>query len=387
MLNFTLYNPTKLVFGENTIESIGDHLSKHKVKKVLIVYGKGSIMKNGVYDTVIESLNKNNIEFIELSGVKPNPVLSKVQEGIKLSKDNGVDGVLAVGGGSVIDSSKAIAAGACYEGDVWEFFEGEGKVKEALPLFTVLTLSATGSEMNSGGVITNEEQGKKWSFGSPLLYPKVSILDPSVQRSLPANQTVNGAIDAISHVFEAYYGGTESTDMLDELSEGIIRTVITHTRELLKDNSNYKSRSELAFAATLALNGLNGVGRKGDWASHSIEHSLSVLNDIAHGSGLAIIMPAWMKYAYKEDVKKFAKCASHVFNINEGSDEEKALKGIEALRTFYKEIGAPITLKEVGVKREDLDFIADNAAMLAPLGTLKPLYRDDIYKILEIAFE
>ncbi|HAR86856.1 MAG TPA: NADH-dependent alcohol dehydrogenase [Clostridium sp.] len=387
MLNFTLYNPTKLVFGENTIESIGNHLSKYEVKKVLIVYGKGSIMKNGVYDTVVQSLKKHNIEFIELSGVKPNPVLSKVQEGIKIAKENEVDGVLAVGGGSVIDSSKAIAAGACYEGDVWEFFEGKGKVEAALPLFTVLTLSATGSEMNAGGVVTNEEEGKKWSFGSPLLYPKVSILDPSVQRSLPANQTANGAIDAISHVFEAYYGGTESTDMLDELSEGIIRTVITHTRELLKDSNNYKSRSELAFAATLALNGLNGVGRKGDWASHSIEHSLSVLNDIAHGSGLAIVMPAWMKYVHKEDVKKFAKFASHVFNINEGNDEEKALKGIESLRNFYKEIGAPITLKEVGVKKEDLDFIADNAAILAPLGTLKPLYRDDIYKILEIAFE
>lgn len=387
MLNFTLYNPTKLVFGENTIESIGNHLSKYEVKKVLIVYGKGSIMKNGVYDTVVQSLKKHNIEFIELSGVKPNPVLSKVQEGIKIAKENEVDGVLAVGGGSVIDSSKAIAAGACYEGDVWEFFEGKGKVEAALPLFTVLTLSATGSEMNAGGVVTNEEEGKKWSFGSPLLYPKVSILDPSVQRSLPANQTANGAIDAISHVFEAYYGGTESTDMLDELSEGIIRTVITHTRELLKDSNNYKSRSELAFAATIALNGLNGVGRKGDWASHSIEHSLSVLNDIAHGSGLAIVMPAWMKYVHKEDVKKFAKFASHVFNINEGNDEEKALKGIESLRNFYKEIGAPITLKEVGVKKEDLDFIADNAAILGPLGTLKPLYRDDIYKILEIAFE
>lgn len=387
MLNFTLYNPTKLVFGESTIETIGEHLVKSGIRKVLIVYGKGSIMKNGVYDTVVESLENNNIDYIKLSGVKPNPVLSKVQEGIKLAKENEVDGVLAVGGGSVIDSSKAIAAGVCYEGNVWELFEGKGSVKKALPLFTILTLSATGSEMNSGGVVTNEDEGKKWSFGSPLLYPKVSILDPSVQRSLPSKQTANGAIDAISHVFEAYYGGTESTDMLDELSEGIIRTVITHTRELLKDSNNYKSRSELAFAATLALNGLNGVGRKGDWASHSIEHSLSVLNDIAHGSGLAIIMPAWMKYVYKEDVKKFAKFACHVFTINEGSDEEKALKGIEALRDFYKEIGAPITLKEVGVKREELDFIADNAAILAPLGTLKPLKRDDIYNILEIAFE
>ncbi|MEG1254308.1 iron-containing alcohol dehydrogenase [Clostridium sp.] len=387
MLNFTLHNPTKLVFGENTVSTVGSHVKKNKVKKVLFLYGKGSIMKNGVYDTVITSLKENNIEFIELSGVKPNPVLSKVQEGIEIVRANDIDGILAVGGGSVIDSAKAISAGACCEGNVWEFFEGKGMVAKALPIFTVLTLSATGSEMNSGGVITNEEEGKKWSFGSPLLYPTVSILDPTVQSTLPANQTANGAIDAISHVFEAYFGGTKSTDMSDELSEGIIRTVITHTRELLKDSSNYASRSEVAFAATLALNGLNGVGRKGDWSSHLIEHSLSVFNDIAHGSGLAIIMPAWMKYVYKEDVAKFAKLASRVFNVNEGTEEQRALKGIETLRDFYKEIGAPVTLKEVGVKKEDLDFIADNAAILAPLGTFKSLHREDIYKILEIAFE
>lgn len=387
MLNFSYKNPTKLVFGKDTISSIGSDIKAESIDKVLLLYGKGSIFKNGVYDLVTESLKNNNIEFIELSGVKPNPVLSKVKEGIDIVKNNNLKAIIAVGGGSVIDSAKAISAGSCYDGNVWDLFEGNGKLTKALPIFTVLTLSATGSEMNCGGVITNEDEGKKWSFGSPLLYPKVSILDPSIQSTLPTKQTVNGAVDTITHVFEAYFGGTKNTDMVDELSEGIIRTVIKHSKILINDNNNYNSRCELSFAATLALNGLNGLGRLGDWSSHSIEHSLSVLNDISHGTGLAIIMPAWMKYVYKEDVKKFAKFASHVFNINEGSDEEKALKGIEALRDFYKEIGAPITLKEVGVKREELDFIADNAAILAPLGTLKPLNRDDIYNILEIAFE
>lgn len=385
MLNFTLYNPTKLVFGADTVKTIGNYISDSGVRKVLLVYGKSSIKNNGVYDTVVKSLKENNIEWIELSGIKPNPVLSKVQEGIKLAKDNCVEGILAVGGGSVVDSSKAIAAGACYEGNVWDFFEGIVSAQKALPLFTVLTLSATGSEMNSGAVITNEEEGKKWSFGSPYTYPKVSILDPEVQKTLPTNQTVNGAIDAISHVFELYYGGTNETDMVDEISEGIIRTIIKHTKVLLSDSLNYNSRSELAFAATLALNGLNGMGRVGDWSSHGIEHSLSVFNDISHGSGLAIIMPAWMKYVYKNDINKFAKFAKNVFGITEGSEEERALKGIEALREFYKSIGAPTTLSEVGVKEEDLDFIADNAAMRAPLGTFKPLYRDDIYNILKIA--
>lgn len=385
MLNFTLNNPTKLVFGADTVKTIGEHINKSGIKKILLVYGKNSIKANGVYDTVVNSLKENNIQWMELSGVKPNPVLSKVQEGIDMVKANELEGVLAVGGGSVVDSSKAIVAGACYEGNVWDFFEGIANVAKALPLFTVLTLSATGSEMNSGAVVTNEAEGKKWSFGSPYTFPKVSILDPEVQRTLPENQTVNGAVDAISHVFELYYGGTKQTDMVDELSEGIIRTIIKHTKILLKDPENYDSRSEVAFAATLALNGLNGMGRVGDWASHCIEHSLSVFNDISHGSGLAIIMPAWMKYVYKEDVPKFAKFAQAVFGITEGSEEERALKGIEALRDFYKSIGAPITLSEVGVKEENLDFIADNAAMQAPLGTFKPLYRDDIYKILKIA--
>jgi alcohol dehydrogenase YqhD (iron-dependent ADH family) len=387
MLNFNYYNPTKLVFGKDTIKTIGGHVKSFGVKKVLFLYGKNSIFKNGVYDTVVASLKENSIEYVEVSGVKPNPVLSKVHEAIQVVRENNLDGIVAVGGGSVVDSAKAIAAGAFYEGDVWDVFEGKAQVTKALPIFPVLTISATGSEMNNGGVITNEAEGKKWGFGSPLLFPKVSILDPTVQATLPTIQTVNGAVDGLSHVFEAYFGGTSNTDMEDELSEGIIRTIMKHTKVLINDPSNYDSRSELAWSATLALNGINGVGRRGDWSSHGIEHGVSVFNDIAHGSGLAIVMPAWMKYVHSYWPEKFARFGENIFGITEGSIEEKGLKAIEALSAFYKEIGAPITLKEVGVTRKDLDFIADTVAKQGPLGSIKSLDRDDVYKILEIAFE
>ncbi|SFB29723.1 iron-containing alcohol dehydrogenase [Clostridium frigidicarnis] len=387
MLNFKFKNPTKIVFGKDTISTIGSEIADFKVKKVLLVYGKGSIFKNGVYDTAVSSLKNNNIDFLELSGIKANPLLSKVKEGINIVKENNIDGILAIGGGSVIDSSKAISAGACYENDVWELFEGNGKLLNALPVFTILTLSATGSEMNFGGVITNELEGKKWAFGSPLLYPKVSIIDPSIQFTLPKIQTVNGAVDIITHVFEAYFDGVKNTDMIDELCEGIIKTVIKHSKILITDPKNYNSRCELAWASTLALNGLTGVGRHGDWASHDIEHSLSVFNDISHGSGLAIIMPAWMKYVYTCDTAKFAKMAKNIFNIQGDNNETLALNGINELQNFYKYLGAPTTLKEVGVKFEDINTIANNASLLSPMGSLKKLEKQDIQKILQIAFE
>lgn len=387
MLNFNFCNPTRMIFGKDTIEQLGKYVAKEGVKKVLVLYGKGSVIKNGVYDKVVKSLKDNGIEFIELSGVKPNPVLSKVKEAIALMKENNVEGIIALGGGSTIDSAKAASAGFYYEGDVWELFEGKGKVQKALPIFTVLTISATGSEMNSGGVITKEDEKKKWAFGSPLLYPKVSVIDPTVQFTLPEKQTVNGAIDTLSHVFELYFDGTKNTDMMDELSEGIIRTMMKHVKILLKDKENYESRSEFAWCSTLALNGYNGTGRTGDWASHNMEHSLSAFYDISHGEGLAIVFPAWMKYVQKEDVKKFERFAEKIFDIKEGTPEEKGAKAIEMLKDFYRSLGAPVTLKEMGISKEDIPKLADNAAMLAPLGTLKKLEREDILKIFEIAYE
>ncbi|MCM0648530.1 iron-containing alcohol dehydrogenase [Clostridium swellfunianum] len=388
MENFKFYNPTKLIFGRDTVKNIGPEVKAAGIKKVLLLYGKGSIFKNGVYDNAANSLRENGVDFVELGGVKANPVLSKVYEAVEVIKKEGAEAIVALGGGSVIDTSKAVAAGYYYSGDIWDMFEGKGRVEKALPIYTILTLSATGSEMNSGAVITKEEEKKKWSFGSPYTFPKVSIIDPTIQFSLPNNQTVNGAVDAMSHTFELYFDGTKNSDMQDELSEGIIRTVMKHVQILLENPSDYASRSELAWCSTLALNGVNGIGRNGgDWASHGIEHSLSAFYDIAHGSGLAIIFPAWMKYVYKEDLDKFGRFAEKIFNITLGTPEEKALKAIEDLRDFYKKIGAPISLKDIGVKAEDLEKLADNAAMSAPMGTLKKLQREDIFEIYKIALE
>ena len=386
MLNFSYCNPTKIIFGKDTIKDLGSNLRLLGIKNVLFLYGQGSIFKNNVYNEATKSLKENNINFVELSGVKPNPRLSKVKEGIKVIKENALQAIVAIGGGSVIDSAKAISAGSYYEGDVWELFEKKGTIKKALPIFTILTISATGSEMNSGGVITNEDEGKKWAFGSPLLYPKVSIIDPSIQSSLPNIQTANGCADAISHVLELYLDGTKNTDILDEISLGIIKTLIKHTKILLNDNANYDSRCEFVWSATLALNGINGTGRVGDWSSHQIEHSLSVLNDIAHGSGLSIVMPAWIEYLKEICLDKLVKLGENVFDIKNGTDIEKVDKTISALKDFYKEIGLPTSLRDANVKKEDISFIAENASMLCPLGSLKKLYKDDIYNILNLAY-
>lgn len=388
MENFVYKNPTKLIFGRDNTKHIGKEIRKSGINRVLLLYGGGSIFKNGVYETVAKSLNENRIEFVELGGVKPNPRLSKVYEAIEICKREKLQGILAVGGGSVIDTSKTVAAGVMYEGDIWDVFEGRGQVKDALPIFTVLTISATGSEMNAGAVITKEDEKKKWSFGSPHVYPKASIIDPEIQFTLPENQTVNGAVDAISHVFELYFDGTKGTDIQDELSEGIIRTVMKHVRVLIDEPQNYDSRAQLCLSATLALNGINGIGRSGgDWSSHQIEHSISAFFDIAHGAGLAIVFPAWMKYVYRDDIDKFQRFAEVIFNIKEGKAGEKIEKAIEELKSFYKSIGAPTTLKEAGIKEEELERIADNAGLSTPMGTLRKLYRNDILEILKIAYE
>ncbi|MBM7854895.1 alcohol dehydrogenase YqhD (iron-dependent ADH family) [Desulfohalotomaculum tongense] len=387
MQNFIFRNPTKLVFGKDTVKNIGTEINNSGIKKVLLVYGKGSIFKNKVYETVIRSLKNAGIEAVELGGVKSNPVLSKVYQGIELAKKENVEGVLAVGGGSVIDTAKTIAAGFYITGDIWDVFEKKTRVNKALPIFTVLTISATGSEMNPVGVITKEEENKKWGFGSPYTYPKVSIIDPTVQFSLPPHQTVYGAIDAMSHVFELYFGSEADTGVQDEIAEGIIRTIMKHVPVLLKEPDNYQSRAQLAWCATLALNGINQAGRvPGDWACHDIEHSLSAYYDIAHGAGLAIIIPAWMKYVYKENMNKFEQFAERIFNITGGQQEDKIIQAINSLKAFFQKLNAPTTLKEVGVKYSDLEKLAENTVISGPRGRIKKLSKNDIVEILKAAY-
>ncbi len=386
MKNFVFYNPTRIIFGQDTIPKIAEEIKRFGLSRPMILYGKGSIFRNGVYDQVISSLKRKNIEFVTFGGVKPNPTLSKVKEAIEFARNNKIDSIIAVGGGSVIDSAKAISAGYYYSNDVWDFFVKKAKVSNALPIFTVLTISATGSEMNSGAVITNDEETKKWAFGSPLLFPKTSIIDPKVQFSLPWSQTANGVIDAIAHVFELYFNGTENTDIQDEIAQGIIRTLIKHSKILMNDPTNYESRAQVAWSATLALNGLNAAGRGfGDWSSHMIEHSLSAFYDIAHGEGLGIIMPAWMKYVYNNDIKKFARFSIKVFNNSGDNDEELALKGIEDFVNFIKLLNKPVSLKEVNIEDDEIEKIAKNASELAPMGSIKRLEYLDIVEILKIA--
>lgn len=385
MKNFDFHNPTRLVFGQGTIENIGQYVKEYGDKKVLLLYGKGSIMRNGVYDAVVKSLKEAGIEYVEMSGVKPNPVLSKVRETVELMKKEKVDAIVAVGGGSVLDTSKISAAAYYYDGDPWDFYEKKVKPERALPIYGVLTISATGSEMNSGGVITNEEEKKKWGWGSKYTYPRLSIVDPSVQKTLPKNQTVNGAVDTITHVLEEYFDGTKGTLMQDEFSEGIIRTTMVSVKKLIEDPEDYEARANLAWAATLALNGLNKLGRSGDWASHGIEHSVSAYYDIAHAEGLAMVMPAWMKHVYKEDMDKFARFGEKIFGIMEEDKEKAAVMAIEAYKRFLQEIGAPVSLSERNIGDEHLRVMAQNALLRGPIGGLKKLHEEDVYEILKLA--
>lgn len=383
MQNFVFYNPTKLVFGKNTVEKIGEYLKKDNVKKVLLLAGGGSIKKNGVYEKVVRSLVENGVEKVEVWGVRPNPVLSKVKEAISVAKNENVDAILAVGGGSVIDSAKAVAAGVKYEGDVWDFYSGKAKVKDAMPLYAILTLSATGTEMNGNSVVTNEETLEKFSFSSIHVYPKVSVVDPEVQYTLPQNQLVNGAVDALSHVMEYYFDG-EEVSLTDRIDEGIIKTIMQTTEILLDDPKNYDARANFALSTTLALNGVSGLGHKGgDWSSHAIEHALSALNpDVAHGAGLAVVFPAWMKYVCNQAPERFVQFGENIFGLKNCKPEE----AISALGDWYKKIGAPTTLKELGFKEEDIEKLTEIASKMAPMGRLKKLERDDIKKILEIAY-
>jgi len=383
--NFVFHNPTKLIFGKGTISKIGEEIKSFGIKKVLMLYGGGSIKRNGVYDQVVDSLKRNGIEWVEVSGVKPNPVLSKVHEAIEVCRRENVEAVLGVGGGSVIDSAKAIAAGVLYEGDIWDAFAGKYRIEKALPVFAVLTISATGTEMNGNAVITNEETQEKWAISAKCLYPKVSIIDPHVQSSLLKQQTVYSAVDAIAHTLEYYFDGSDS-DIQNQISESIIRSIMNSTETLIDNPADYEARANLAWCATIALNGLTAAGRKGgDWSCHRIEHSLSALYDIAHGAGLAIVFPAWIRYVYGQKPQQFERFAKHVFSID-AVGEEAILKGIDAFKAWLKKVGAPVSLRDVGIPADDIDRIVENVMKQGPsFGVLKRLGKEDVKQILLIA--
>lgn len=387
MNNFNYFNPTRILFGSNTEASLPTEIKKYG-KKVLLHYGGGSIKRFGLYDTIVKLLNENSIEFVELSGVKPNPVLSMVRDGVELCKNNNIDFILAVGGGSVIDSAKAIAAGAVVSHNVLDFFKGT-VVENALPLGVVLTIPAAGSESSMFSVITNEEGMLKRTFGSEFLYPKFAILNPENTMSLPDFQTSCGLSDMLSHLFERYFTNTESVTLTTNLLLGTIKTIIVLGPKLIKDTSNYNLRSEIMISGTYAHNGSLGVGREEDWGSHAIEHELSGYNDIAHGAGLAVITPAWMKYVSKGKEEIFVKLFNHIFDLDGFlTTEEVTLKGIELLKSWYISINLPTTLTEINVPEDEINNLARKCTHDKPnkqTGNFRVLKEEDIVKILKLA--
>jgi hypothetical protein len=380
MENFDFYNSTKIIFGKGVIRQIGSSLRLQKCKKVLLLAGGGSIRQNGVYEQTVCSLKASGIKWVEHWGVRPNPLLSTVETAVIIAKGEKVDAILAVGGGSVVDSGKAVAAGF-YMPDLWNAFARQAPIKKALPLFVILTLSATGSEMNCFTVITKEEEKKKWAAGAPPLYPVVSIIDPEIQTTLPWNQTVNGGLDALAHIMEFYFLGTteETTIALDE---ALMRTLIKTVDKLQKDPTHYELRANLAWAATLALNGTSGAQLMGgDWATHAIEHGLSALHpEVAHGTGLGILFPAWVRFMEPNNPPQFKRWAKQVWNASSLD------QGIDKMKAALQKWEAPISLRELGIKQNEIKLIADNAWMTAPMGRLKSLTRQDVETILRLAY-
>lgn len=386
MDTFTFYNPTRLIFGKGTLSALKDEIPRYG-KKVLLVYGGGSIKRNGIYDKVMKILNEVGAEVQELSGVEPNPRLSTVHKGVGLCKKENIDFLLAVGGGSVIDTTKAISAGAKYDGDVWDIITKKETPKDALPFGTVLTLAATGSEMNSASVITNWDTQEKLGWGHPLVYPQFSILDPVHTFTVPKDQTVNGIVDIMAHSLEHYFSPAPNVPYNERMVEGLLLTVMETAPKLLEDLQNYEARETILFCGTMALNGMVNQGMAGDWASHGIEHAVSAMYDIPHGGGLAILFPNWIRYNLDVTTPKMKQLAIRVFGVNpEGkSDREIAEEGIDRLREFWSSLDAPGRLADYDIDDSKLAEMAEKAVSARPLGNIKKLNKEDVYEIYKMS--
>lgn len=355
MNDFTFFNPTRIEFGADKEQLIGQHLAEHGIKKVLLCYGSERIKREGLFAVVSKRLSENSIELVELGGIVSNPVISKVREGIVLAKQHRVDAILSVGGGSVLDSAKAIAAGVCYAGDVWDLFVGKSGVESALPLFAILTLAATGSEMNPGAVVTNEETRQKFFISSPALFPKLSIVNPALMRTVSRDYLVYSASDVIAHLIEGYFTAAVHPKLQSRLVESLIGTVIETTEALLENPDDNDARAQFAWAATLALNGLTSSGTAGfSFPNHAIEHSLSALFNVPHGAGLSVVMPAWMEWYQGRNLAQFKRFASQVFGVDSAAD------GITALEKWFDKIGTPTRLSQLGIQASDLPAIVEN---------------------------
>lgn len=388
MNNFTFYSPTYFVFGKEEETKAGHYVKRFGGTKVLIHYGGGSVVRSGLLDRVKASLEKEGLSYVELGGVLPNPRSGLVYTGIDICRKEGVDFILAVGGGSTIDSAKAIAAGVKYEGDFWDFYEGK-PVTEAVKVATVLTIAAAGSEGSGDTVITKEEGMLKRGASGEALRPVFSILNPELTQSLPAYQTAAGATDIMAHVFERYFTTTKEVEITDRLCEAVLLTMVKEVPRVIADPNNYEARANIMWAGMVAHNNIVGVGRNQDWSSHVIEHELSALYDVAHGAGLAVIFPAWMTYVMKQDVNRFAQLAVRLWgcHMNYSNPEETAKEGIERLKTFLHSIGMPINFKELGAKEEDIPKMVEKIGLgeNGTIGGFMKLKASDVEQIYRLA--
>ncbi|MDD6638480.1 MAG: iron-containing alcohol dehydrogenase [Lachnospiraceae bacterium] len=384
MNNFNFCVPTDIRFGRDQIECLPEELKKYG-KRVLLVYGGGSIKRTGLYEK-IQTLLKE-FEIYELSGIEPNPKLSSVRKGVALCKEHKIDVVLAVGGGSCIDASKHIACGAFYEGDPWDLVLDRSKVTGALPIAVVLTICATGSEMNSGAVISNEETNEKLEINTPLLYPALSICDPTYLYTLPAKQTAAGTVDIMSHVFEQYFQPNDGAYLTDRLAEAVLKTCVHYGPIALKEPENYEARSNLMWSSTVGLNHLLTVGKGGAWSVHPMEHELSAFYDITHGVGLAILTPAWMRYVLSDEtVARFAMYARNVWDIEETDPYRAAQLAIDKTEEFFISLGMPSTLREVGIDHSRFAEMAEEAVRTSGIASRSYVHlaKEDIVKIFEM---
>ena len=372
MENFSFFNPTQIEFGTDKEKLIGQHLATNGIKKVLLCYGSERIKREGLFEVVSRSLSEKGIAFVECGGIVSNPVISKVREGIALARAHGVDAILSVGGGSVLDSSKAIAAGVCHDGEVWDLFTGKERIARALPIFAILTLAATGSEMNPGAVVTNDETKEKFFISATPLFPRVSIVNPALMQGVTRDYLVYSASDVIAHLIEAYFTATVHPKLQSRLVESLINTVIETTETLLEDPANHEARAQFAWAATLALNGFAYSGVSAfSYPNHAIEHSLSALFNVPHGAGLSVVVPAWMKWYRDRNPLQFERFAKNVFGVEQGGD------GIAALEAWYDKIGTPTRLPQLGIHASDLPAIVENVQKNVRLFGIAETYTEE----------
>jgi len=387
MQNFVYDVPTKIRFGKGEEAMCGRELAGIGASRVLVHYGSDRVKISGLLGRIEDSLQESGLSAVELGGVAPNPRLELVRRGIDLCREEKVDAILCVGGGSVIDSAKGIAAGVLYNGDVWDFYTDKATPSDALPLGVVLTIPAAGSESSPGSVVTKPESRQKFYFNAQCVRPRFAILNPELTFSLPPFQTAAGAADIMAHIMERYFTREPNVDLTDRLCEAALRTIIRNVPKVLADPEDYASRAEIMWTGTIAHNDLLGTGRVDDWSSHDIEHELSAQYDVTHGAGLAVIFPAWMRYVNGEDPDRFVQFATRVWNVEYKADDRQAMidEGIKKLRDFFSLIGLPTSLKELGVEDQRYDQMARQALRHGSLGNFKKLNQKDVVEIYRLA--